>query len=472
MKSKKLKLAIVIGLLCTGQNGLAETTLSNVSGTWYDPAYGGGSGFTLSEVSDDLYIYFLGYKSGVDGNANGEAQWLLPETPIPTPVIINKIYSINMQAGFVGNGATFTMSSSADNGGRKHWGTLDITFSNCEAGVIAMSGADGNATHNIVKLDSINGMECSIDDTSDVVNKSYFLTAGLVEDISTVSCNLSDGTTGECYKIVTKNNPTDTAMGPWCPENITDDASKGGIWLEGGQVYDVSGAFIQNLATFYNDSTWKMYDSLTGEITRTTTYDDFKNAADPNVGETYKNYCVEGQADWVADLTETFYLPVTPKKATSIAMFSTGPTSSTVPSVRGLAFNGVRFDAPAPTSAILAAYTLAPFDDAGGHLNPYAGYHYHAATGKTKEIAQSDGHAPMIGYALDGYPIYAYDDSTDLDAARGHSDDVRGYHYHVDKAGNNNFIDGLAGVYALENVDSDSTDAGAAPADGTLPPRN
>jgi hypothetical protein len=46
---------------------------------------------------------------------------------------------------------------------------------------------------------------------------------------------------------------------------------------------------------------------------------------------------------------------------------------------------------------------LAPFDDAGGHINLNAGYHYHAAMGKTTQIAQADGHAAMIGYAFDGY---------------------------------------------------------------------
>ncbi|MFP3398777.1 YHYH protein, partial [Brevibacterium sp. SIMBA_078] len=76
-----------------------------------------------------------------------------------------------------------------------------------------------------------------------------------------------------------------------------------------------------------------------------------------------------------------------------------------------IAFNGVRFDAPAPVSNILGAYTLAPFDDAGGHINPHAGYHYHAATGLTTKIEQDDGHAPMIGYALDGYGIYANTDA-------------------------------------------------------------
>ena len=39
---------------------------------------------------------------------------------------------------------------------------------------------------------------------------------------------------------------------------------------------------------------------------------------------------------------------------------------------------------------------------------------------------------------------------TDLDETRGHQDDVRGYHYHVDYAGTNNFINGLRGVYALD----------------------
>ena len=46
------------------------------------------------------------------------------------------------------------------------------------------------------------------------------------------------------------------------------------------------------------------------------------------------------------------------------------------------------------------------FDDAGGHINVNQGYHYHAATGLSYSIAQPDGHAPLIGYALDGHAIY------------------------------------------------------------------
>lgn len=133
--------------------------------------------------------------------------------------------------------------------------------------------------------------------------------------------------------------------------------------------------------------------------------------------------------------------------------------------------NGVEFSAPAPVNNILSAYTLAPFDDAGGHINVNQGYHYHAATGVSTAVAQIDGHTPLIGYALDGHGIYAQlDDNgnepSDLDACRGHFDNIRGYHYHVDAAGNNNFINCLAGAYV---VDVDGVDGGGGPPDGGPP---
>ena len=300
----------------------------------------------------------------------------------------------------------------------------------------------------------------SIDAVTISVESNNFLTGGLVEAITIESRTLSDGSTADCYKIIVKGTPTDHEMGPWCPTNISDDASAGGIWLESGEVYDVDGAFVKNLATFYNDDTWMLYNATTGEITKTSTETECDEAANPNVGAEYKNYCVECLPSYVEDLTHTYYIPVTPKIADTPYLFTTGlgggpgTTISTVPSNRGLAFNGVVFDAPAPTDNILSAYTLAPFDDAGGHINLAAGYHYHAATGLSTKIMQTDNHAAMIGYALDGYGIFENTDedgneATDLDDSRGHYDDIRGYHYHVDKAGNNNFINGLRGEYAL-----------------------
>jgi hypothetical protein len=292
----------------------------------------------------------------------------------------------------------------------------------------------------------------STNETVVKVLSSNFLSGGLSEPITTVSRTLSNGTTADCYKIVIKSTPPDHNMGPWCPSNISDDATKGGIWIEGGNVYDVDGAFVKNLATFYNNTTWQMYNISTGAITKTTTQADCQAAANPNVGAAYKNYCVECLPSYVSTLTKTIYIPITPVKLSSPVSFGMGP-GATGPSTRGIAFNGVVFDAPAPTNIILAAYTLAPFDDAGGHINIGAGYHYHAATGKSTKITQTDGHAAMIGYALDGFGMYerlstAGTEYTDLDASRGHYDATRGYHYHVDKAGSNNFINSLAGAYA------------------------
>ena len=272
--------------------------------------------------------------------------------------------------------------------------------------------------------------------------------------ITTVPCTLSDGTETECYEITTNSTPSDHQMGPWCPDNISDDASAGGIWLENGEVHDVDGAFVQNLATFYNDNTWFMYDQNTGEIIKTSTQTECEDAANPNVGAEYENYCVECLPSYISNVSQTYLIPITPVLQDNPEYFMTGPggPNSTIPSTRGIALNGVEFSAPAPVSNILGAYTLAPFDDAGGHINVHQGYHYHAATGVSTEITQSDNHASLIGYAMDGHGIYeqtnsAGDEPTDLDDCRGHYDEIRGYHYHVDAAGENNFIDCLQGAY-------------------------
>lgn len=314
------------------------------------------------------------------------------------------------------------------------------------------------------------------------VEKAYFTAANPNIQVNTVPCTLSDGTKTQCYQIITNSTPVDHQMGPWCPDNISDDASAGGIWLEDGEVYDVDGEFIRNLAVLYNDDTWRMYDA-DGKIYVTRTKEDCVNAANPNVGEEYRNYCVECIPSYITDVSRTWLIPITPVLIDNPEFFQRGPRGpggagrppnrpdrpeapgerpkrpggpdglgDMIPSTRGIALNGVEFSAPAPVNNILSAYTLAPFDDAGGHINVHQGYHYHAATGMSYSVAQSDEHAPLIGYALDGHGIYARLDKkgsepADLDDCRGHYDDIRGYHYHVDAAGNNNFINCLKGAY-------------------------
>ncbi|MFK7809204.1 MAG: YHYH protein [Saprospiraceae bacterium] len=322
----------------------------------------------------------------------------------------------------------------------------------------------GNPDISQISCDQPEGYVSNNSDTDDTVETTYvtndvdeslFLTDGTNLTVTTVNCTLSNGNETTCYEITTNGIPTDHEMGPWCPDNISDGADKGGIWLEGGEVYDVDGSFIESMATFYDDSEWLMYDS-DGDIYTTDTETDCGNAANPDVGDEYKNFCVECLPSYVVNLTQTYLIPITPVKLDSPESFGmAGPPGmgSDAPTNRGIAFNGIVFEAPAPVDAILGAYTLAPFDDAGGHINLAAGYHYHAATGVSTTIVQSDGHASMIGYAMDGHAIYERlddngEEATDLDECRGHYDEIRGYHYHVDAAGNNNFINCLGGAYA------------------------
>jgi YHYH protein len=276
------------------------------------------------------------------------------------------------------------------------------------------------------------------------VDPTLFIAAGLTESITKTTRTLSNGSSVECYKIVTNNTPTDHAMGPWCPTNINDDASKGGVWFSNGKLYDVDGAFVKNLATFYNDAVWKLYNT-DGTIKVTNSKAACEAAARPNVDPAYNNYCVECQPSYVTGIKKTYYIPVKPVKLSSAATIGGM-------GVVGIAFNGVNFDPPAPVAAITGAHTLAPFDDAGGHVNTHNGYHYHAATGKSKKVTQSDGHAAMIGYAIDGYGLFENLDPstskayTDLDASGGHYDKTRGYHYHVNQAGSNSFINSFRGA--------------------------
>lgn len=212
------------------------------------------------------------------------------------------------------------------------------------------------------------------DGTGNSVKLNLCLSEG--HETTTVSCTLSNGTTTQCYQIVSKSTPADCQMGPWCPDNIADGAEAEGLWLENGEVYDVEGTFIQNMATYYNDSNWFMYAS-NRDIYTTDTEEDRCNAANPNVGAEYENFCVECLPSYMANISQTYLIPTTREKLDSpVSLGGVGPGQNS-PSVQGIAFNGVRFGAPAPIDAILGAYTLAPFDDPEVYITLNAGHHYH-----------------------------------------------------------------------------------------------
>lgn len=315
------------------------------------------------------------------------------------------------------------------------------------------------------------------------VNPAFFIEAALAEPIVKEERALADGTRALCYVIRTYSEPQEHKMGPWAPTHIDDGADKGGIWFHEGKIFDVDGPFIRDIAKFYGDPKWKLYRD-DGSIKVTDTKEAFEAAARPDVDARFNNYVVEGRPEWVDRRVFEYVIPVMPvyrAEPTPIGPPQRGPERGARPDgppprgpggqtprprgrdtgdprlggpgqmVLGVAFNGVKFDPPAPIDAILAAHTIAPFDDAGGHINPHEGYHYHAVTGHTKEVAQPDGHAPMIGYIMDGYALFAHRNQdgsvpADLDECGGHSDEVRGYHYHAGAPGENRIIKAFRGI--------------------------
>lgn len=280
----------------------------------------------------------------------------------------------------------------------------------------------------------------------------FFEGATVISGPSIVECTLSRGTETTCFSITVKAEPQAYTPGPWCPTSINDSAEAGGIWLNDGTVHDVDGSFITQLPELYNDDEWQLFDKTTGEVRVTDTKASCEAAARPDVDPEYNNYCVQCLPEYMADdATMTYVIPLEPQ--------DTWRTNDTRMSGSGVANNGVRLDGPAPVDDILAAHTIAPFDDCGGHVNTHVGYHYHAVT-DCLEGVENGLDSRQIGIAMDGYGIFEHllADGTspdDLDKCNGHEADGTGYHYHAGAAGSNAILPCLRAEAGCASEDPD-----------------
>ena len=81
------------------------------------------------------------------------------------------------------------------------------------------------------------------------------------------------------------------------------------------------------------------------------------------------------------------------------------------------------------------SFLIGELDEFGGHCGRADDYHYHIAP---VHLEKTIGKGLPIAYALDGYPIYGYDEPNGssvvgLDAINGHKDKNGNYHYHATK---------------------------------------
>ena len=303
---------------------------------------------------------------------------------------------------------------------------------------------------------------------SDGVDVGLFFDGALIGDATTEDCTLSGGADATCHRVTVAGHPVSYETGPFCPETITDGAEAGGIWFDGSGVYDIDGEFISGLAELYDDDNWLMYDG-DGNVSRTESAEEFEAAARPDVDPSLQNHCVEGRLEWLENsepITSTVLLPTQ-------AVLAEGP--ATTRGNLGVTLDGVVIAQSAPVDAILGAYTIAAFDDCGGHYNPNEGYHLHGAVG-CSELGQAvDGETPMFAYALDGIGVHSPledPESADLDECNGHETDSAGYHYHANNAAENLVIECLLGQTATGDNTGGAAGGGrpgGGPADGQRP---
>ncbi|WP_371397023.1 YHYH protein [Fretibacter rubidus] len=323
------------------------------------------------------------------------------------------------------------------------------------AATCLVKGCHNNASHDHSHHSQEQKTDTStvLPDWVDYIDKETFIGSP-----SIVNCTLSGGAQTQCLSVTLQPQPASMTIGPWCPRSIDDGADMAGLWLDEGKVYDVDGEFIQNLSTFYSDDKWQLFDPKTGKVNVTDTKLSCEAAARPDVDPAYQNHCVECQMSYLPDNKNiTYVIPIKPQFSDSVA-------PRVDHSGVGLAYSGARLDASAPLDAILAAYTIAAFDDCGGHVNPAVGYHIHAVTEKCLVKAnQTRNHAAEIGVAMDGYRIHERlnpngEEPLDLDMCRGHITEV-GYHYHVDTAGSNAILPCHSGQTGCALEDGGSCDA-------------
>ena len=100
-----------------------------------------------------------------------------------------------------------------------------------------------------------------------------------------------------------------------------------------------------------------------------------------------------------------------------------------------LAINGVPIFNPIKNDGVTDTKIAGELDDWGGHCGRGDDYHYHLPP---VHLEKEAGKGKPVGYALDGYPIFGFDEADGspvkkLDWLNGHKDDKGNYHYHSTK---------------------------------------
>ncbi|ADV51205.1 YHYH protein [Cellulophaga sp. E16_2] len=251
--------------------------------------------------------------------------------------------------------------------------------------------------------------------TDDIIKEAYFNATSLLS-YKKVACTLDDGTTGDCYELVFSSNPVED--GPYCPETIEDI---GGLGTYDGKT---NPGFQVLKASLFHAMESDGYDIIDdqGKIRM----DDFNSGRpDPNF-----DYCLAAAPD--NDLKLTFLIPAQPKLSETNNVIETIELVGV--SLDGVPINGnppsVVNGPPIPNAT---GGNIPSLDPCGGHNDPAGYYHWHfvpevmnqvLAAHHITEVActliEQVATVKLMGFAKDGFPIYAYaQEPSDVDDCGG-----------------------------------------------------
>ncbi|MEP0545335.1 MAG: YHYH protein [Rhodothermales bacterium] len=247
-----------------------------------------------------------------------------------------------------------------------------------------------------------------------------------------VDCTLTDGTETRCYEVSFGANPVED--GPYCPQTIDEVGGVG----------------------FYDGATNPGFQALKAELWDAMEADGYDivdadgnvNVADPGAPGGVSPACLEATPD--DGLVLTFTIPAVPTP------LSTPDAIGTVEFI-GLSLDGIPIAGVPPSVVGMGAGdprggNIPAIGGCGGHIDPRGYLHWHLGPEEANNVLDANGitdvrctavpqsTTALIGFAKDGYPIYASQDAagmpSDLDACGGHTsttadyaDEV--YHYHV-----------------------------------------
>jgi hypothetical protein len=301
--------------------------------------------------------------------------------------------------------------------------------------------------------DDSDGSDDGAEDTSEELIAETFFNSSSLVSYEKVDCTLEDGSSGECYKLVFTSNPVEN--GPYCPETINDI---GGLGIYDGAT---NPGFQVMKADLFNAMEADGYDIVddNGDIH----IDDFASGA---TNADYA-YCLAAAPN--NDLLLTFLIPATPILAAS------NNTIDTIELV-GVSIDGVPINGDPPSVVDgpgvpgISGGNIPSLDPCGGHHDPAGYYHWHFVAESMNQVLQANGISDvsctlinqvsgteLIGFAKDGFPIYAYEEEpSDLDDCGGRTaittdfpDGV--YHYVASNTDAPNVPKCLKGVAANNN---------------------